>query len=632
MARLAARNGADWVLPIDADEFWVGIDATLRSILGDLPDDVSGVRAEIVNFVQRRDVLSAGPHSLLSMTMRPESQVGPIEDCERLVEAEQIGFVEMMYPPKWVSRATPGIVVHNGNHSVEGLPEGTTTTGQVLCLHAPLRARSLLTGKLDQGRRVIEDEGRQDYWHVRRWWRLCREGTIEAEWAANSFENGSITVGGRERRLIEDDRLRHAVSPHVSGTGPEELDDREAAHPAVAAYLLALDTVPGEFDELDFLLTVELDRIQQANTVAGDLLEIGTGSVKSAILLGHLAGLSHDVLSVCGSVEELGPETPDISYATEDQESGALAPGFADQYVRFHTRLPAMLGPGPKQIDVGSRQDSFRIVRIGGRPDYDSARREIRIAQNVVGPGGIVVFGDMFRCDNPGLALAVWEEVLNGKLVPICLTDTMLCGTWDPGGIDWDDAIHAWADRNPEVGSEVHSLAGWPAVRLVVVPRPTMESQAMRRIPSLEELDGLNTRQPLIAEDPERPGDADRVRESEIVEDAAPGAAPGLIRRLARRFRADSRDLDLVPGQPGVRLEGTRPRPRPAPGRPSWRGKRPTSRPASRAASYPQCARHPRPGPAPHGARHLAGGVAFRAWSWSPTGVSSSCPDGRTRR
>ena len=58
----------------------------------------------------------------------------------------------------------------------------------------------------------------------------------------------------------------------------------------------------------------------------------------------------------------------------------------------------------------------------------------------------------------------------------------------------------------------------------------------MRRIPSLEELDGLNTRQPLIAEDPERPGDADRVRESEIVEDAAPGAAPGLVRRLARRF------------------------------------------------------------------------------------------------
>ena len=374
MARLAVQNGADWVLPIDADEFWVGIDATLRSILGDLPDDVSGVRAEIVNFVQRRDVLSAGPHSLLSMTMRPESQVGPIEDCERLVEAEQIGFVEMMYPPKWVSRASPDIVVHNGNHSVEGLPEGTTTTGQVLCLHAPLRARSLLTGKLDQGRRVIEDEGRQDYWHVRRWWRLCREGTIEAEWAANSFENGSITVGARERRLIEDDRLRHAVSPHVSGTGPEELDEREAAHPAVAAYLLALDTVPGEFDELDFLLTVELDRIQQANTVAGDLLEIGTGSVKSAILLGHLAGLSHDVLSVCGSVEELGPEGPDISYATEDQESGALPPGFADQYVRFHTRLPAMLGPGPKQIDVGSRQDSFRIVHIGGRPDYDSAR------------------------------------------------------------------------------------------------------------------------------------------------------------------------------------------------------------------------------------------------------------------
>jgi hypothetical protein len=542
MARLAVQNGADWLLPIDADEFWVGIGTTLRSILECLPSDVSGVRAEIVNFVQRRNVLSASPHALLSMTMRPEDQVGPIEDCEELVEAEQIGFVEMMYPPKWVSRASPDIVVQNGNHSVEGLPDGTTMTGRVLCLHAPLRARSLLTGKLDQGRRVIEDEGRQDYWHVRRWWRLCREGAIEAEWAANSYENGSISVGGQERRLVEDHRLRDAVSPHISRTDPEGLDEREAANPAVAAYSLALDTVPGALEDLDYMLVCELDRIQRSNAVDGDLLEIGTGSAKSAILLGYLADLSHDLLSVCGSVGQREADSSEILAALQNRESTSLPPDFIDQYLRFHTRLPPVLAPRPEQIDIGALKDSFRIVYIGGGPDYHSARQEIRVAQALAGPGGVVVFGDMFRRENPGLALAVWEEVLSGNFVPLCLTDAMLCGTWDPRGIDWHNAIHGWAGRNPEVEGEVHSLAGWPVRRLVAVPRPTVASQGMRQIPSLEELDGADELKTPTVEDPERSREPEGVVDPEIVEDhenvedPEPSATAAMIRRLAHRL------------------------------------------------------------------------------------------------
>ena len=42
MARLATLEGADWVLPIDADEFWVGAGAPLREVLEEAPADARG--------------------------------------------------------------------------------------------------------------------------------------------------------------------------------------------------------------------------------------------------------------------------------------------------------------------------------------------------------------------------------------------------------------------------------------------------------------------------------------------------------------------------------------------------------------------------------------------------------------
>ena len=61
MARLAAMQGADWVLPIDADEFWVGAGASFRAVLEDTPAEVGALFVELVTFVQSRDVRAARP-------------------------------------------------------------------------------------------------------------------------------------------------------------------------------------------------------------------------------------------------------------------------------------------------------------------------------------------------------------------------------------------------------------------------------------------------------------------------------------------------------------------------------------------------------------------------------------------
>jgi hypothetical protein len=283
MARFATRAGADWVLPIDADEFWVGNGVPFRDTLRDAPADANALFAEVVNFVQSRDVLTATPRSLLTMTMRPEAQIGPVEQTSTMVREDRIAFVEILYASKCVYRASPELVVYDGNHSPE--VEGGVDTDRILCLHVPLRARSVFTQKVDQGRRRLEERvPPESSWHVKRWWEMAQENTLDREWAANSYEDGALVLAGRRRPLVPDDRLREAVAPHV----PVDDGAPEEPTPPVGAYFWAMDTVPGSLEEPDFWLFVELDRIQRASGLTGCMVELGRADARSAVLLGHL--------------------------------------------------------------------------------------------------------------------------------------------------------------------------------------------------------------------------------------------------------------------------------------------------------------------------------------------------------
>ena len=96
MARLATLQEADWVLPIDADDF--GSVPALRCARSrEAPADARALFVELVFFVQRRDVLVATPDCVASMRMWPPFAVGPVEEVSRMVRAEEIGWVEAAY-------------------------------------------------------------------------------------------------------------------------------------------------------------------------------------------------------------------------------------------------------------------------------------------------------------------------------------------------------------------------------------------------------------------------------------------------------------------------------------------------------------------------------------------------------
>ncbi|ONI83295.1 hypothetical protein ALI22I_32680 [Saccharothrix sp. ALI-22-I] len=207
LAREAVDRGADWIVVIDADEFW-HVDGDLRTRLAASRADV--LQCPVVNFVQERGRRRNASQGLLRMNHRVERAVGPVDRTVELVTSRQIGFIEMQYPPKCISRAVSTIEVHPGNHGVSGLEGPQERVEDIACLHAPLRSRADLERKAEQGVRVAQSPAfRPDQgWHVRRWRDLVVDGDLDAEWAANSYdEAGSLDVFGLAKPLVRDERL-----------------------------------------------------------------------------------------------------------------------------------------------------------------------------------------------------------------------------------------------------------------------------------------------------------------------------------------------------------------------------------------------------------------------------------------
>ena len=214
LAREAFRNGADWVVPMDADEFWWAPKKNFREVLA--LSTAGAIRVEIVNFIQRRGQDRVSPEALLNMTRRVAQPIGPAERCLELVESREIAFLEMMYPPKWISRASETIEIAAGNHEVSGVEGSYEDTDEIICLHAPLRSRCGLEAKAAVGRRQ-EEAGWPDGvgWQASRWLRLQKEGSLDEEWAANSYAGDLIDVWGNRHQVIFDPTLRDVVAPWI---------------------------------------------------------------------------------------------------------------------------------------------------------------------------------------------------------------------------------------------------------------------------------------------------------------------------------------------------------------------------------------------------------------------------------
>lgn len=213
LARDAAREGADWVVPIDADEFWWSPGGRLGEALSRARG--GGLRVDMVTFVQRRNQRRRSGHALLTMTRRAPWHRSPRGRGRTLVGEGRIAYVEIWPVPKLAMRPTPEITIGTGGHDAN-LQGEIRECGDLRILHAPLRAREILDRKAEwAARREWDGVPVNVSWHARRWARAAARAGLELEWAANSYADEGLDVYGERHPVIVDRRLADAIAPFV---------------------------------------------------------------------------------------------------------------------------------------------------------------------------------------------------------------------------------------------------------------------------------------------------------------------------------------------------------------------------------------------------------------------------------
>jgi hypothetical protein len=187
MSRVAAEEGADWVITNDADEFWWPREGDLRASLERFPDEVGVVLAPRSNFV-------------------PAPEDGrPFLERMILREVESRNPFGKPLQPKVAHRASAKVKIAQGNHKARGVPGKTVETDAFEVLHFPWRSYEQFEAKVvamgrayERNKEVGPGTGR-----VRRWlFEVWQQGGLPDYYAQQ------LAADGPREGLVEDVRLR----------------------------------------------------------------------------------------------------------------------------------------------------------------------------------------------------------------------------------------------------------------------------------------------------------------------------------------------------------------------------------------------------------------------------------------
>jgi glycosyl transferase family 2 len=195
MSRLAAtEHGADWVIPSDADEFWMPRGPSLKEALASVPDGVGVVCGLQRNFVPQRDddgwfverlTVRLGGHAPIN---DPATPFRPVV--------------------KVAHRGDPRVVISGGGaHRVFGLGEAPTGWYPLDILHFPFRSREQSGRKYRKTWTGWERNLRGDLARARR---ASDEGRTGAMWDRIALDEKDVREGIEAGSLIADVRLRDA--------------------------------------------------------------------------------------------------------------------------------------------------------------------------------------------------------------------------------------------------------------------------------------------------------------------------------------------------------------------------------------------------------------------------------------
>lgn len=130
LAHRAREEGAEWVIPFDADELWLSVNGNFRDLLGSFPTKALIAEAVFFDHVATAVDPEGDPIERLGYRRR---EVGPLR--------------------KVAVRALKGLEIHQGNHSASfyGTEHPLTITGNLQIRHYPYRSPEQMIRKVRNG-------------------------------------------------------------------------------------------------------------------------------------------------------------------------------------------------------------------------------------------------------------------------------------------------------------------------------------------------------------------------------------------------------------------------------------------------------------------------------------------------
>jgi len=212
MARKAAEvHGADWVINLDADEFWVpqDRDRSLKDFLTAVPDEYDAVVAHRTDLVGVRGTWGPWPRRLRWRNLATVSERGtPLT-------------------PKLCHRASSAVDVAHGNHAVEGLRGGTLPGESLDIYHVPLRSWPVFQRKIENAGTALAARphvGPEVAWHWRADYERLLAGELERVFHSREPSPADLVAGVRAGTLLRDSwLLRRLQRLHRSAVRPDLL-------------------------------------------------------------------------------------------------------------------------------------------------------------------------------------------------------------------------------------------------------------------------------------------------------------------------------------------------------------------------------------------------------------------------
>jgi hypothetical protein len=203
MARLAALEyEADWVINNDADEFWWPRGGDLRSVFSAAPAGTSALHCERLNFVPVEESFAARPATFWKRMIWRQAQ------ATNALGGKLLGKIS--------HRASPHVVVAQGNHGVEGLQGMVETTDSIEILHYPMRSFAQFEMKIRLGGAAYERNKTLPAYVGGTWrhlYALHRQGDLRQWYEAQVHREPETSDRGTgSSGFIRDTRLRDYFS------------------------------------------------------------------------------------------------------------------------------------------------------------------------------------------------------------------------------------------------------------------------------------------------------------------------------------------------------------------------------------------------------------------------------------